>query len=242
MKILLLSFVLLIPFLSTAQDSDTTLGKWIQVSSIEFNHTHDTWIREPSKSLRTGPLYIHDTIYIDSLKIGLMNHVISLLGRFEKPKPKPPESIQINTDFFTKMSIGWRGSHKIIKKKHKNTLDDYGGDEHAYASQCPLDTVRGTLLYNSATAIGENGNLDDKGMWVGCYPPYLYNNEFFMIPGKYLHHIQDKYGKTKTVGSYIGRFYTQKNKSISNWRVYGLVIKYNIINLDSTTKTFQLIK
>jgi hypothetical protein len=221
MIVRIIFLIIFLPVFSLAQ-IDSSIGKWIKIRSMGNNSTMDEWIRETTKQIHEGPLYIHDTIYVDSLKIGLLNKSLALIAKYSIQQSKL-EYIQWDTNGFAHLWVSTKITHK--KKKVKKTLDEYGGDAKAYRSQCPLDTVRGILVYHDNQHKMEDSY--EEGMWVGCYPHYISTGKQVLLVPKPLFTYTDEYGNKHTEGGFTGRFYNERNEKVPHWRVYALITKFN---------------
>lgn len=124
---------------------------------------------------------------------------------------------------------------KKRKQKKKHTIEtvtpppDYYTTEYGKSS-CPLDTIKGTLIYYSRKDMENMGTVYTEGYFVGCYSDLdviMMSDCANFIP-KLLRRVVREIGENgkikviETIGP-KGVFLNSKFKLVPKWKVYGLV-------------------
>lgn len=203
---------------------------FIQVRSIAQNHTEDQWVAvAPIRDTVT----VRDTLYMPK----------EWFDSVRRSKIKVPETVKYDSSIFTRLTVEWKGrityarskapAKRKAPPKRKATKKVRAAKKKGpkvihykvRPSACPLDTVRGILIYNSN---GWGGNFDgagnavDSGYWIGCNPHFIEVNEHeWMIPARYI-----QGNGLYTVVKINGRFKTLDFTSIPTSRVYELRLKW----------------
>jgi hypothetical protein len=191
--------------------------KFIQTRKAENNHSDDEWVAVIDSA--NPPSYtIHDTIYLPQKEIDSI-----LLSKIKKP-----EGIIWDTTLFTSFTVSYGPIRHIYPKTHKQKKKYELVKVPLYP--CPMDTIRGLIVYNNGDFQGYDGNTTIFGYWIGYCPNYLHVIGKRIIPAVYKQSdlIFSKSGRLvpSIRERRRGSFRTLDFKRIPYNSVYGLFVDY----------------